>query len=278
MTKLFLSFVFAFVFCASPAFSELNQNPNFAKNIIGNVTVFSLIESAFDHPKDLFIYPEFKKNLASYLAKPQSRKSTITAFLAVTPDAKILFDTGSEPKILIRRLNEIKIEPEDINFICITHMHPDHIGGLININEVPVFPHATIFISEREADYNTNNKIFDIYGDKIKIFDTNEEIIKGIKPIQAYGHTSGQTMYKVTTKGRSILFWGDILHAPVQFTKPDIYTHYDNNPKETVGVRKNILKQVANDKTIVAGAHLAYPAIGTVSKTKDGYKFIPLSK
>ncbi|MDD3064932.1 MAG: MBL fold metallo-hydrolase [Endomicrobiaceae bacterium] len=277
MIRLFLSFMFTFLFCLSPLFSESKENRNFAKNIIEDITVFSLIESAFEHPKDLFLYPGSAKVLASYLAKPNSTKSTVTFFLAITPDFKILFDTGSDPNVLLKRLNEIQINPDQINFVCITHMHPDHIGGLINAKGTAVFTNAEIFIPKREADFNSNNKIFEIYGDAIKIFDTNEEIIKRVKPIPAYGHTSGQTMYKMTTKGKSVLFWGDILHAPVQFSKPDIYTHYDNNPKETVAIRKDILEQVSKDKTIIAGVHIAYPALGTVSKTKDGYKFMPLA-
>lgn len=277
MIRFLLSFIFTFMFCAAPVVSETKQNPDFAKNIIGDITVFSLVESTFEHPKDLFLYPGSAKVLASYLAKPNSTKSTVTFFLAITPDLKILFDTGSDSDVLLKRLNEIQINPEDINFVCVTHMHPDHIGGLINKQKTPVLPNATIFISKREADCNSNNKIFEIYQDKIKVFDNNEEIIKEIKPIPVYGHTSGQTMYKITAKGKSVLFWGDILHAPVQFLKPDIYTHYDNNPEETVSIRKDVLEQVSKDKTVVAGSHLIYPAIGTVSKTNDGYKFTPIT-
>ncbi|MCD6521899.1 MBL fold metallo-hydrolase [Candidatus Calescamantes bacterium] len=45
---------------------------------------------------------------------------------------KILFDTGSDGSILLQNLKKLGIAPQDIKVIFITHLHADHIGGLIS--------------------------------------------------------------------------------------------------------------------------------------------------
>lgn len=275
MKKLFLSFICSFLltsllFCAD---EEMKTKP--AKTVFDDVEIFSLIESEFDNSPDLFAYPEYPKVLETYLAKPKSTKSGITVFLATTQNIKILFDTGSNPATVIERLHELNIKPDDINFICITHIHPDHIGGLLNSNKNAVFANATVFIPEKELDLNKNFRASEIYGNKIKRFSSDEELIKGLKPVAAYGHTGGHTMYKLSTQNKTILFCGDIFYAPMQFAKPDIYTLYDDYPEDCIATRREILEKISDGKTIIAGTHLIYPAIGTVSKIKDGYKFTP---
>ncbi|MBA7505053.1 Ribonuclease BN [subsurface metagenome] len=42
----------------------------------------------------------------------------------------ILFDTGGDGSILLSNLEELKIEPSDIDVVVLSHIHGDHIGGL----------------------------------------------------------------------------------------------------------------------------------------------------
>ena len=73
-----------------------------------------------------------------------------------------------------------------------------------------------------------------------------------------------------------MLVWGDMLHAVVQFDNYNIYMTYDKDPQKVRALRKNILEEYSNSKYYIAGAHLVYPGIGKIEKTKNSYKFVPL--
>jgi len=272
MLKKFLSLMFFSFIAISCLYAE---EGTFTFKL-GNYNVSSLIISKMEHPKNLFRYDN-KKQLEKYLSQENSNLSAINVFFVDMGKIKILFDAGTDPDVLIERLAEIKIKPEDINFICITHMHFDHIGGLVK-NNSKVFPNAEIFISEEELSANPNSIISQVYGDNIKTFKQNEVIINNIKTIPAFGHTDGHTIFLVSSRYQNILFWGDMLHAVVQFDNYNIYMTYDKDPQKVIALRKNILEEYSNNKYYIAGAHLVYPGIGKIEKTKTGYKFISLEK
>lgn len=64
----------------------------------------------------------------------------------------ILFDTGTDGKILLENMNKCGISPDSVEIVVISHNHYDHLGGLIDFfNENPevkiymskeVFPNA----------------------------------------------------------------------------------------------------------------------------------------
>jgi len=257
-------------------FSNLYADENTFTFTLGNYKVSSLIISKMEHPKNLFRYDN-KKQLEKYLNQENANLSAINVFLVNMGKTKILFDAGTDPDVLIERLAEINIQPEDINFICITHTHFDHIGGLVK-NNAKVFPNAEIYISKEELEANPNLAISSVYHDSIKTFKQNDVIINNIKTIPAFGHTAGHTAFLVSSRYQNMLVWGDMLHAVVQFENYNIYMTYDKDPQQVIALRKNILEQYSNGKYYIAGAHLVYPGIGKIEKTKTGYKFIPLEK
>lgn len=266
-----------FLFCLACLFVFssllLAQDNTFTFNL-GNYKMSSLIISKMEHPKDLFRY-ENQAALEKYLKQENSNLSAINVFFINTGKDKVLFDAGTDPDVLIERLAEIDIKPEDINFICITHMHFDHIGGLVKDNK-KVFTNAKIFVSEEELAANPNSILSAFYKDNIITFKQNEIIIDNIKTIPAFGHTKGHSAFLVSSKDKSVLIWGDMLHAVVQFENFNIYMTYDANPKQVLELRKKILNEYSQKDCYIAGSHLIYPGIGTLQKAKKGYKFIPL--
>jgi glyoxylase-like metal-dependent hydrolase (beta-lactamase superfamily II) len=184
-----------------------------------------------------------------------------------------LFDTGINSKILLEKLNSINIKPKDIDVVCITHMHYDHIAGLIN-DYNRTFPKADIYIAKEELDANKNSDLFLAYSNRIKPFKQNETILSFIKTIPAFGHTAGHTMFEITSDNQTVLIWGDVIHAPIQFEEPNIYLTYDSDPISALVVRKKILKDYSDSGKYIAGAHLLNCGIGKIQKDKSGYKFI----
>ncbi len=219
--------------------------------------------------------------IAPYLSEAGTYPSAINAFAVVTPREVVLIDAGGSGKVA-ENLRAAGIgEPDEI---YLTHMHWDHVGGLLTGGE-RVFPGAVLSLSEREAGYWAAQN-----GDEKKVLDacrfrTVEPFAlgevpdgeDGIFPIAAYGHTPGHTIYLVVSKGEKLLIWGDVVHAPaVQMPLPEISMRWDVDPDAARTTRLEVLEYVVKNKIPVAGAHIAYPGMGFVGKAAKGYEFTPV--
>jgi len=60
-----------------------------------------------------------------------------------------LFDTGqySDRDELYKALRMVDVEPNQIRFVVLSHLHFDHVLNL------PIFPNAEVFLSKQEVDY-----------------------------------------------------------------------------------------------------------------------------
>jgi len=208
--------------------------------------------------------------------------------LIKAPGQNILVDTGFGNTI-IDKLDKLGVKPEQINTIFLTHLHGDHIGGLLKDGQ-PLFPNAKVYLNNKEYDYFTKTApdkgavaALGAYGSNVITFDALppgpilNEIVPGVCPIACYGHTPGHTAYLIG-KGRDrFIIAGDFLHiALIQFPHPEISTTYDMDQSAAAASRVQILHYAALHNYPIAGMHIVYPAIGTVKADGNGFKFTPL--
>ena len=220
------------------------------------------------------------------------------AFMIEMGDKILLFDAGYGQKT-IDNLAVYGKKASDINAIFMTHFHGDHTGSLM-INNEKSYPNATLYVSKPEYDYYMSEtemmalpenrrgtftdarNIFKAYQAKLVIFMPNEiekatELIPGVKSVAAYGHTPGHVGYLVESDGQKIFLWGDLAHAmAIQMPYPEVAITYDSDPVKAVESRQKLLKYVAENGIVVAGAHIPYPGIGEFGKQtmSHGYNFI----
>jgi glyoxylase-like metal-dependent hydrolase (beta-lactamase superfamily II) len=224
--------------------------------------------------------------------------AAINAFLIRTDDKTILIDAGFG-RNLFDNFKTLKTSSEKVDIVLLTHMHGDHIGGLLKDGK-PTFPDAEIYLPKPEHDYWTSDvemnkmpenrrgsflqarSVIEIYKKKLHLFNPAEagtdagEIIPGIKAIAAYGHTPGHTGYLLESAGSRLFIWGDLTHAmAVQMPHPEVAITYDVDPKQAIEYRKKLLDYVAKNKIPVAGMHIAFPSIGDVTTKEEGYSFAP---
>ncbi|MDR0506875.1 MAG: MBL fold metallo-hydrolase [Dysgonamonadaceae bacterium] len=217
---------------------------------------------------------------------PNGFQSQINAFLLQTPDKNILIDAGLGDGLL-KNLKSLNVAPEQIDAVLLTHLHGDHIGGLLADGK-KVFPSADLYIAKPEYDYwiKSDNKlahnVLDVYKDRIKLFmpealgSKKQNLFSGIQGIAAYGHTPGHTAYLIESGASRLLVWGDLTHVTaIQMPHPEIAVTYDSDAKQAVDSRRKILAFAAKNNIPVAGMHVASPAIGDIKADGAGYVFQP---
>ncbi len=257
---------------------------------VGDFEVSLLVENSSQGSPSILIGTD-EDMLKKYL--PDGTYATATsAFLVKTPEHTILVDTGLGLNLL-RNMQSLGVAAEDVDAVLLTHMHGDHIGGLQRGGK-PLFPNATVYLAEQEKDFWSNAEnvkaALEPYGERVTTFipvnldgnstagDSSPQIFPGITTIAAFGHTPGHTAYMISSNNEKLLIWGDIVHAmEIQIPVPDVSITYDTDPVMAAAIRKTILEYVTVNKIPVAGMHLVYPAIGTITKVSEGsFRFNPV--
>jgi len=253
---------------------------------IGQFEVFTLIES--ERAGNAGILVGADTDVLNRYIPAEGFRSSANAFLIKAAGLNILIDTGmGTGNIIVDKIRSLGVAPENIDAVLITHLHGDHFGSLQR-NGSAVFPNAKIYISERELNYFTKTNVnqnaaaaLAPYSSQIvsfepEGFDRGQEILPGITPVAAYGHTPGHTVYIIENGGEKLLVIGDLLHvAPVQFPVPDINATYDMDAAASAAMRKMVLEYAAKNRMFVGGMHIAYPGIGTIEADGSGFKFTP---
>lgn len=238
----------------------------------------------------------------------------INTFLVKTPKNLILVDTGLgdlPTKIpvlagilgksgygrLSQNLQAAGYRPEQVNEILITHLHVDHIGGLVRDGKA-VFPNAVIRVDQRDLDFWLSAAQRKAHSDmeplfaaaemalapykaagRLKPFNGAVVLEPGVRTLPALGHTPGHTAYLFESGGQRLVAWGDVLHVPaVQFAQPGVEIKFDVDPTLAEQTRKTVLSKMQRENVLVAGAHLDFPGIGRVRKAGQGYRWAAVSK
>jgi glyoxylase-like metal-dependent hydrolase (beta-lactamase superfamily II) len=253
---------------------------------IGKYEVIMMVEAQREGNTSILVGAD-NAILERYIPETGFMHST-NVFLIKTPDQNILVDTAFGG--FTEKMKKMGVEPDQIDVVLITHLHGDHFGGLQKDGQA-VFPKAKIYLSSRELEYFTKTQVNNgavaalaPYGTKVAVFEPAElgsalsEIVPGISPIAAYGHTPGHTIFLVENGKDKLLITGDFLHiALVQFPVPDISATYDMDQGAAAAIRRQIMDYAAKNKIPVGGMHMVYPAVGTVEADGTGYKFTPMN-
>lgn len=210
-----------------------------------------------------------------------------------------LVDTGTADLFgpilgkLVASLKAAGVTPEQISTIVITHMHPDHTGGLVDGAGNVVFPNAELVIAEAEHKFwyddaimasvpEENKGFFQMartttapYADRLKLFNGETEVAPGVTSVPLPGHTPGHAGYMLDGGTESLLLWGDVIHlTALQFKLPEWTVAFDTDPATVVETRKKMLDRAAADGMLVTGSHLEFPGFGRVVRQGEAYDFV----
>ncbi len=213
------------------------------------------------------LFPEADAALMKNLGLENGIPSSVSVFLLEKNGLRILFDAGNggEDSELASILKQMNLSCDDVDYVYVTHLHGDHIGGMIH-GEEPAFPNAVVYIAERELGEwmsmpEDNNgklrKVVSAYEGRIKLFMAGDILPGDVETIEAHGHTPGHTVYR----SGNLLIVGDILHgAALQMEHPEICAAFDMDKKAAVSSRRKILEYASENGLTMCGMHFPAPA------------------
>jgi glyoxylase-like metal-dependent hydrolase (beta-lactamase superfamily II) len=280
------------------------QAPGYYRMMLGDFEVTALSDGTVGLPVSKLLTnttpAKVEKALArAYLKEPVD--TSVNGYLVNTGSKLVLIDTGAAglfgPTLgnLLVNLKAAGYQPEQVDEIYITHMHPDHVGGLMAGDKL-AFPNAVVRADKRDADFwlsqaNLDAAPKDAKGffqgamaslnpyaaaGKFKPFDGDTELVPGIKAGASHGHTAGHSTYIVESNGQKLVLWGDLMHvAAVQFADPSVTIQFDTDSKAAAVQRKKAYADAAKQGYWVAAAHLAFPGVGHLRAEGKGYVFVP---
>ena len=268
---------------------------------VGDIVVTALNDGQFDGAFDWLVGVEAAEatalHQASFRAVPP--RITVNAFLVRLPDRLVLVDSGCGGAMgpdmgrLAAHLTAIGVAPGDVDAVLATHLHPDHVGGLVDADGRAVFPNAELVVHEAEprfwgdeavlagaSEMNREfvllaRKVMAAYGNRMRQV-AGGEVLPGVTAVPEPGHTPGHSGWLIASGGDSLLIWGDIVHMPgVQFARPQAGIGFDVDGAQAIATRQRIMDMAATDRLRVAGMHLDFPAFGHVARAAQGYAFVP---
>ena len=195
----------------------------------------------------------------------------------------VLFDTGLNAAGTLPALAAAGYAPENISIVVITHMHGDHIGGLMN-DGAPTYPNATYVTGQVEFDAwaSRGNEGFDRnvrpLADRMTFIGGGASVAPGITGMAAFGHTPGHMVYMLESRGQQLLLMADLAnHYVWSLAYPDWEVRFDQDKAAAAASRRKVLGMLAADRVPLAGYHMPFPGIGYVEAAGDGFRYVPLS-
>lgn len=213
----------------------------------------------------------------------------------------VLFDTGNgengfvprpEGGWLARELAPAGFKAEDVDVIVLSHGHPDHVGGLMEGGK-PLFPNARYVIGQIEYDYwapdgkhtgelekmaavfRANTKAI---ADRFTFLKPGDDVVPGIRAVEAYGHTPGHLNFLIESGGKAIYFWGDCAHHQVaSLAQPDWHCVFDIDKEQGAATRKRVYDMLATERLPIIGYHMPFPSVGYVERQGSAYRWLPHS-
>jgi glyoxylase-like metal-dependent hydrolase (beta-lactamase superfamily II) len=305
----------AFMACAAVSTSAIadapmvkTQAPAYYRLMVGDFEVTAISDGTVKLPMLKLLANAKPEKLAAALKAgflKETVETSVNTYLVNTGSKLVLIDTGAAglfgPTLgnVLTNLKAAGYQPEQVDEIYITHMHADHVGGLM-AGTALAFPNAVLRIDKADTDFWLSVEKMNaapegakgffqgamasvnpyLAAGKLKTFTGGTELVPGIRSQASYGHTPGHTAYIVESKGERLELWGDLMHvAAVQFENPSVTIQFDTDSKAAAAARKAAYAEAAKSGSLVGLTHVAFPGLGhlRVAPGGKGYIWVPLN-
>ncbi|CUK17382.1 MBL fold metallo-hydrolase [Achromobacter xylosoxidans] len=228
----------------------------------------------------------------------------LNVMVARSGDQTILIDAGLGGQFpgfpragqLPQRLEDAGIALESVTDVIITHMHMDHVGGLLvdGVKE-RLRPDVRIHVSATEVAFwtspdfshtvmpkpvpavltSTATSFYNEYRDRLRIFQDRHEVAPGVVVRITGGHTPGHSVVDLIGGDERLTFAGDAIF-PVGFDHPDWHNGFEHDPEESARVRLRLFQELAQNRGLLVAAHLPFPSVGRVAIDGEAFRWVPV--
>ncbi len=193
-----------------------------------------------------------------------------------------------------QRLAAAGIDLASVTDVVLTHMHMDHIGGLLVAGmKDRLRPDLRIHVAAAEVDFwaapdftltsmpspvppvlcRAAKQFLETYQSQLRTFEETCEVAPGVVVRRTGGHTPGHSVVRVTSGGERLTFAGDAIF-PVGFDHPDWHNGFEHDPEESVRVRVDLLREAAASGELLVATHLPFPSVGHVAVDGDAFRWV----
>lgn len=243
-----------------------------------------------DHPVDWEVYSQ---RYPSTFGGPNVWIEEFGCYLLRSQGHTVLVDTGIGPANapfarmtqmagqLLAKLQIEGIQPEDVDRVVFTHLHPDHVGW--NVLEEGgrrrlTFPRARYIIheadwamvhspellqSERAAFVTETITPVQALG-ALELISGERRLTDELTAIPTPGHTPGHTSVLVVSDNERAVILGDVVAHPLQVTEPDVGFFYDMDLDTAKRTRYQWLERMEAEGMTAAASHFPEPGFGRV--------------
>ncbi|MEL7175580.1 MAG: MBL fold metallo-hydrolase [Pseudomonadota bacterium] len=261
---------------------------------LGDFKVVTLLDGSrsAENPQETFgmnVSPEeFQTVSEANFIPSDSGQFFFTPTLVDTGAERILFDTGLGQGGLQSALSQAGYAPADITTVVITHMHPDHIGGMMS-DGAATFPNARYITGSAEYNFwsamEAGNRVGDMVAsnvtplaEQMTFVDDGASVASGVTAMATFGHTPGHMGYMLESGGRQLFLMADMAnHYVWSLAYPDWEVRFDMDKEAAAATRRRVLGMLAADKIATIGYHMPFPAAGFVDTREDGFRYVPVS-
>ncbi len=274
---------------------------------VGAIDVLVISDGVFPLPATTLATnadpPELAAWLDEQLQPPDVYKWPLNVVMVRSGSRTVLIDSGMGAEypnfpraggLLAPRLEAAGIDPASVTDVVLTHIHVDHVGGLLG-DELKgrLRPSVPIHVAAAEVDFWTSpdfsrntfggmsnvlrsaaKRFLDEYRGQLRPFENEYEVVPGVVVCRTGGHTPGHSVVRFASEGDRLTFIGDAVF-PDHFDRPDWYNAFDHDPEEAVRVRVRLLKELATTREPLVATHLSFPSFGRVALARDVFRFVP---
>lgn len=271
---------------------------------LGQNEVISVSDGNLVLPGSLFFDGLPQDELAPILTEAGISKDQVTPPCNLTllrqENRTVLFDAGSGPGFMpsagsiLTSLDAVGVAAEDITHVIFTHAHPDHLWGILDDFDEPVFYNAKHVIAQTEWEYWTNPTTVSTIGEmrasfavgaarrlaateeQFTFFQDGEELLPGVMAHMTPGHTPGHTSFEIRDGTQAVLVGGDAIgNHHVAVARPEWASGADQDPGLGAETRKRLLDKLVHDEIALLGFHLPLGGLGRIERSGAGYRFVP---
>ncbi|GHB28394.1 MBL fold metallo-hydrolase [Pseudovibrio japonicus] len=286
---------------AAPKFGT--QVPGLYRFSVGDIEVTAILDGHLGLNPSLvvgFDQQVAQETLRQNFQSPNTEDMSISVngYLINTGNKLVVVDTGTADLMgptlgrFHQNLKAAGYNAADVDAVVLTHLHIDHVGGLVSKAGERLFPNAEFIVNEDEYNFWHNDgtrsrfpkelqhfvdlaqTVSKPYENRRTLISKDGEFIKGLDAVALPGHTPGHMGIRIHSNNEEVLIWGDTINSSaLQFANPDWTIVYDIDQEMARQTRRNILDRVSADRTPVIGIHHDFPGLGHVRKIGDAYAY-----